>query len=330
MTGDFYILLDEVQMADDFESVLNSLLHIPNVDVYVTGSHSRFLTSSIITEFRGRGDEIRLHPLTFSEYISAYEGDRYQALQEYYYYGGLPPILSMQSEEQKRTYLKDLYARTIVPDLIELNKIIKTKELDALMDLLASDIGTLTSTAQITNALHSRISQPTVQSYLDDLMDAYLVSEAKRYDVRGRKYLSSPRKYYFEDLGLRNAALGFRQTDPARIQTNVIFNELRARGFHVDAGVVNIRKTKDGVTKRKQLAIDFVASSGSRKYYIQSAYRLYPPEEEQQIKASLQAAMDAFPKIIVTGDVRKPQMDENGILVMSIYDFLLDPNSLKA
>ena len=331
--GDYYILLDEIQMLADFESVLNSLLHIPNVDVYVTGSNSKFLSSDVITEFRGRGDEVRMYPLTFSEYMTVYEGDRYQGLQDYYLYGGLPLILTMKSDEQKRNYLKNLFSETYVKDLIEHNKITKTEELDELIDIMASDIGAYTNTAKITDTFHSvlksKITGPTVQSYIDYLLNAYLISEAKRYDVKGRKYIGSSKKYYFEDMGLRNARLDFRQTEETHIMENVIYNELRARGFNVDVGTVNTRKTNNGVTKRKQLEIDFVASSGSQKYYIQSAFSLYPAEKEQKEKASLLNAMDGFKKIILTGDVRKIQRDENGILFMDIYDFLLDQNSLE-
>ncbi|MGI6178048.1 MAG: ATP-binding protein [Eubacterium sp.] len=331
--GNYYILLDEIQMLTDFESVLNSLLHIPNVDVYVTGSNSRFLTSDIVTEFRGRGDEVRLYPLTFYEYMTAFEGDRYQGLQEYYLYGGLPLIVTMKSDEQKSRYLKNLFAETYIKDLIEHNKIAKTEELDELIDIMASDIGAYTNPAKITNTFHSvlnsKITEPTVQRYIEYLTDAYLISEAKRYDVKGRKYIGNPRKYYFEDMGLRNARLNFRQTEETHIMENVIYNELRARDFNVDVGTVKTRKTKDGVTRRNKLEIDFVASSGSKKYYIQSAFSLYPAEKEQQEKASLMNAMDGFTKIIITGDVRKPQRDKNGILVMSIYDFLLDQNSLE-
>lgn len=328
-----YILLDEIQLLDDFEAVLNSVLHIPNMDVYVTGSNSKFLSSDVITEFRGRGDEVRVYPLSFSEYMQVYDGDRYEGLQDYYLYGGMPLVLSMRTDQQKADYLKNLFAKTYITDLLEHNHIAKTEEFDDLIDVIASDIGTLTNFSKIVttfqSVLHSKISEPTVQAYIEYLENAFLISEAVRYDVKGRKYIGNPKKYYFVDMGLRNARLGFRQTEETHIMENVIYNELKVRGFSVDVGSVATRKTEDGKVRRKQLEIDFVAHSGSRRYYIQSAYRLYPKEKEAQEKNSLLNVHDAFKKIIVTGDVRKIQRDESGIVIMSIYDFLLDPNSLE-
>ena len=328
-----YILLDEIQLLDDFEAVLNSILHIPNTDVYVTGSNSKFLSSDVITEFRGRGDEVRVYPLSFSEYMHAYDGDRYEGLQDYYLYGGMPLVLSMRTDQQKADYLKNLFTNTYITDLLEHNHIAKTEEFDELINVIASDIGTLTNFSKIVNTfqsvLHSKISEPTIQSYIEYLENAFLISEAVRYDVKGRKYIGNPKKYYFVDMGLRNARLGFRQTEETHIMENVIYNELKVRGFSVDVGSVATRKTEDGKVRRKQLEIDFVAHSGSRRYYIQAVYRLYPEEKETQEKNSLLNVHDAFKKIIITGDVRKIQRDQNGIVVMSIYDFLLDPNSLE-
>lgn len=330
----YYIFLDEVQMLEDFEEVLNSLLHIENADIYVTGSNSRFLSKDIITEFRGRGDEIHIYPLTFKEFMQVYEEDEYHGWAEYVMYGGLPLTLTMHSDEQKVNYLTRLFDETYIKDIVERNKIEKEQELKDLINLLASAIGSFSNPSKIwatfRSVIQSEISRNTICQYIGFLEDAYIINEAKRYDVKGRKYIGSPVKYYFEDVGLRNARLGFRQTEENHIMENIIFNELRARGFQVDVGMVQKRDFRaDGVHEKKQLEVDFVANLGSRRYYIQSAFQIPDKEKEMQEKASLLNVKDSFKKIVIVKDVMKVQHDENGITTMSIYDFLLKENSLE-
>ena len=331
--GMYYILLDEVQMMTEFEDVLNSLLHLDHADVYVTGSNSRFLSKDVLTAFRGRGDEIHIFPLTFSEFMQVYDGDVYHGWADYMLYGGLPLQVTMKTEEQKISYLTRLFEETYLKDIIERYHITKTQELDDLVNVLASAIGSLTNVPKIEatfkSVLHSRISANTIRQYIDHLEDAFLISKALRYNVKGRRYIGTPVKYYFEDVGLRNARLGFRQIEETHLMENIIYNELRSRGYSVDIGVVEKRTMADGKSVRQQLEIDFVANLGSRRYYIQSAFAMPTPEKRAQEKQSLQQIGDSFKKIIVVGDVTNVTRDEDGITTMSIYDFLLNENSLE-
>ena len=329
----YYLLLDEVQLLDEFEEVLNSLLHIPNLDIYVTGSNSRFLSKDIITEFRGRGDEIHVFPLTFKEYMQGYSGDAYRGFADYIMYGGLPLILSMKTEEQKVEYLTRLFEETYIKDIRERNRIDKVQELNDLINVLASAVGSLTNPSKIEatfkSKLHSDISINTIRQYIAFLKDAFMIHEAQRFDVKGRKYIGSPLKYYFEDVGLRNARLGFRQHEETHLMENILYNELRARGFSVDVGVVPIRKTvSSGERERSQLEIDFIATLGSRKYYIQSAFSLPDAEKIKQEKTPLLNVGDSFKKIIIVHDTLNIRRDDDGITTMNIYDFLLNEHSL--
>ena len=329
----YYLLLDEVQLLDEFEEVLNSLLHISNLDIYVTGSNSRFLSKDIITEFRGRGDEIHMFPLTFKEYMQGYSGDVYHGFADYIMYGGLPLILSMKTEEQKVEYLTRLFEETYIKDIRERNRIDKIQELNDLINVLASAVGSLTNPSKIEatfkSKLHSDISINTIRQYIAFLQDAFVIHEAQRFDVKGRKYIGSPLKYYFEDVGLRNARLGFRQHEETHLMENILYNELRARGFSVDVGVVPIRKTvSSGNREHIQLEIDFIATLGSRKYYIQSAFSLPDEEKIKQEKAPLLNVGDSFKKIIIVHDTLNIRRDDDGITTMNIYDFLLNEHSL--
>ena len=330
----YYILLDEVQLLNEFEEVLNSLLHIDNADVYVTGSNSRFLSKDIITEFRGRGDEIHIFPLTFKEFMQVYEGDIYHGWADYMLYGGLPLTAAMKTEEQKVSYLTSLFEETYLKDIIERHHIEKTQELEDLVNILASAIGSLTNVPKIESTfrsvLQSKISGNTIRQYIEYLEDAFIIHKADRYNVKGRKYIGTPVKYYFEDVGLRNARLGFRQVEETHLMENIIYNELRNRGYAVDVGIVEKRK-KDasGKAERKQLEIDFVANKGSQRYYIQSAFAMPDEQKQKQEKMSLLQVKDSFKKIIVVKDVVNVTRDENGITTMSVYDFLLKDNSLE-
>ena len=330
----YYILLDEVQLLKDFEEVLNSLLHIDHVDVYVTGSNSRFLSKDVITEFRGRGDEVHVFPLTFKEFMQVYDGDVYHGWADYLLYGGLPLTATMKTEEQKVSYLTRLFEETYLKDIIERHHIEKTQELEDLVNILASAVGSLTNVPKIEatfkSVLYSNISANTIRQYIEYLENAFIIHRANRYDVKGRKYIGSPSKYYFEDVGLRNARLEFRQTEETHLMENIIYNELRARGFSVDVGLVEKRSTNhDGKTERTQLEIDFVANLGSKRYYIQSAFAMPTEEKRAQEKMSLLRVRDSFKKIIVVKDVVNVTQDENGITTMSVYDFLLKENSLE-
>lgn len=332
--GQYYILLDEVQMLDEFEEVLNSLLHIQNADIYVTGSNSKFLSKDVITEFRGRGDEVHIFPLTFKEFMEAFHGDIYHGWAEYVVYGGLPLTVTMKTEEQKIRYLTNLFQETYLKDIMERHQIEKTQELEDLVHILASAVGSLTNPPKIEatfkSTIHSNISLNTIRQYIEYLEDAFIISKANRYNVKGRKYIGTPLKYYFEDVGLRNARLGFRQIEETHLMENIIYNELRKRGYSVDVGVVERRKNNgDGRTERAQLEIDFVANLGSRRYYIQSAFSLPTEEKRLQEKASLLQVKDSFKKIIVVKDVVNVTRDEHGIVTMSVYDFLLKENSLE-
>ena len=330
----YYIILDEVQMLNEFEEVLNSLLHISNVDVYVTGSNSKFLSKDVITEFRGRGDEIHIYPLTFKEFMEAYEGDIYHGWAEYVVYGGLPLTVTMKTEEQKIHYLTNLFQETYLKDIMERHRIEKTQELEDLVNILASAIGSLTNPPKIEatfkSVIQSAISLNTIRQYLEYLEDAFIINKANRYDVKGRKYIGTPLKYYFEDVGLRNARLGFRQIEETHLMENIIYNELRSRGYSVDVGMVEKRgKDAEGKEYKNQLKIDFVANLGSKRYYVQSAFSMPTEEKRVQEKASLINVNDSFKKIIVVKDVVNVTRDEAGITTMSIYDFLLKENSLE-
>ena len=340
----YYVMLDEAQYAISDEElkgaepprlygVLNGLLHMRNVDVYVTGSNSRLLSSDVMTQFRGRGDEVRVRPLSFSEFMQGYEGDKYEGWAEYVVFGGMPLVLSMRTDEQKSRYLERLFAETYLKDVVARNEVAKTQELEDLVDILASSVGSLTNPPKIEatfkSVLKSKISSNTIASYIDYLEESFLVEEARRYDVKGRKYIGSPKKYYFEDVGLRNARLNFRQVEETHIMENIVYNELRARGFSVDVGSVEKRLREDGKAVRKQLEVDFVANLGTHRYYIQSALHLPGPEKERQEKASLAEIPDSFKKIVLVRDVVKPTYDNRGILTMSVYDFLLDDCSLE-
>lgn len=330
----YYILLDEVQLLEEFEEVLNSLLHIKNVDVYVTGSNSKFLSKDVITEFRGRGDEIHIYPLTFKEFMQVYEGDMYHGWAEYVVYGGLPLTVTMKTEEQKINYLTTLFKETYLKDIIERHHIEKSQELEDLVNVLASAIGSLTNVPKIEvtfkSAIQSNISANTIRQYIEYLEDAFVINKANRYNVKGRKYIGTPLKYYFEDIGLRNAGLGFRQIEETHIMENVVYNELRSRGYSVDVGVVEKRGlNSEGKTQRTYLEIDFIANLGSKRYYIQSAFSMPTEEKRMQEKASLVNVVDSFKKIILVKDVMNVTRDEDGITTMSIYDFLLKENSLE-
>ncbi len=332
--GQYYVMLDEVQMLQEFEEVLNSLLHIRNADIYVTGSNSKFLSKDVITEFRGRGDEIHIYPLTFKEFMEAYNGDMYHGWAEYVVYGGLPLTVTMKTEEQKISYLTNLFKETYLKDIIERHHIEKTQELEDLINILASAIGSLTNPPKIEatfkSSIQSTISLNTIRQYIEHLEDAFIINKANRYNVKSRKYIGTPLKYYFEDVGLRNARLGFRQVEETHLMENIIYNELRSRGYTVDVGVVEKRGTdENGKEYKNQLEIDFVANLGSKRYYIQSAFSMPTEEKRIQEKASLVNVNDSFKKIIVVKDVVNVTRDEDGITTMSIYDFLLKENSLE-
>ena len=332
--GEYYIFLDEVQLLPSFESVLNSFLHMHNVDVYVTGSNSKFLSKDVITEFRGRGDEVHVYPVSFREYMDVFDGDKYEGWSSYVTFGGLPLTVMMATDEQRMAYITGLFEETYIKDIIERNHIEKVQEINDLINILASGIGSLTNASKIEatfrSVIHSDISLNTIRTYIDHLKDAFIVNEVNRYDVKGRKYIGTPLKYYFEDVGLRNARLGFRQVEETHLMENIIYNELRVRGYQVDVGVVVKRsRTEEGVQEKKQLEIDFVANMGSKRYYIQSAFSLPEAEKRAQEKASLINVNDSFKKIIIVKDVVKPLYDDDGILTMSIFDFLLNENSLE-
>lgn len=332
--GDYYILLDEVQFLDHFEEVLNSLLYESHVDVYVTGSNSKFLSNDILTAFRGRGDEIHVYPLTFSEFMEQYDGDMYHGWADYATYGGLPQVASMKTEQQKITYLQSLFKETYLKDILERHKLKYPEGMEDLVNVLASSIGTLMNPTKILSTFqsrfHSKLSLNTIRQYIDFLEEAFLIQKAVRYDVKGRKYIDTPVKYYFEDVGLRNARLDFRQVEETHLMENIIYNELRCRGYLVDVGVVNRRilDEESGRMLSRQLEVDFIASLGNKRYYIQSAFRLPDEEKLRQEKASLLALSDGFKKIILVKDVMRPRRGDDGILIMSVFDFLLYPHGL--
>ena len=329
----YYVLLDEVQMLDDFESVLNSLVRMKNVDVYVTGSNARFLSKDIITEFRGRGDEVHMYPLTFAEYMSAYDGDVQSGWRDYVLYGGLPLIFSFETPDQKSDFLKRLFDETYLSDIIGRNDIRNKAELEELLNILSSSMGSLTNATKLSNTFKSAknktISKTTIKRYIDYFCDSFLIDKAIRYDIKGKKYIDTPSKYYFTDLGLRNARLNFRQIEETHAMENIIFNELKARGFNVDVGVVVVNETdQNGKKIRKQLEIDFVCNKGSKRYYIQSAFAVSDAGKMRQEQRSLINTGDGFKKIIITKDALVPLYNEEGVLVMNVFDFLLNQNSM--
>ena len=330
----YYILLDEVQHVNAFEDVLNSYLKIENADVYVTGSNSRFLSTDVITEFRGRGDEIKIAPLCFREFMSVYQGTKEKGLEEYMLYGGLPKVLDYPTVERKIEYLKSLFKKTYLTDIKERYKIKNDDDLEELIDIVASSIGGLTNPSKLENTFqtvkHSNITHTTIKSYLDMLQDVFLIERSVRYDIKGRKYIDTPAKYYFSDLGLRNARINFRQYEETHLMENLIYNELRLRGMSVDVGVV-VKNEKDanGVSVRKQLEVDFVCNQGSQRYYIQSALRLPSEEKREQEVRSLKSINDSFRKFVITEDLISRYHDNEGITYMNIYEFLLDENSLQ-
>lgn len=331
--GEYYILLDEIQLVADFESVINGFMHIPNVDIYVTGSNSKFLSSDIITEFRGRGDEIRVYPLNFSEFYSVYGGEFDRAWVMYCNYGGMPLCLSMQTQEDKAKYLTNLFETTYLADIINRNSLRGNSEIGELTDVLASSIGSLTNPLKLSNTFGStknvKLSVNTIINYLNYLQDAFLIEKAVRYDIKGKKYINTPAKYYFVDMGLRNARLSFRQQEYTHIMENVIYNELRLRGYSVDVGVVEtVRRENGGDLARNRLEVDFVVNSGNKRYYIQSAYNIASEEKMRQEQASLLSINDAFRKIIIVNQPIMSGYNEQGILMLSLQDFLMEPEKV--
>lgn len=330
----YYIILDEIQLLGQFESVLNGLMRIPNVDVYVTGSNAKFLSKDIITEFRGRGDEMHMNPLSFSEFMSVYDGNKYDGWNDYILYGGLPSVVQLHNSEQKIEYLKNIFEETYINDIIGRHKVKNRAELEELLNILSSAIGSLTNPRKLEDTFKSvkqvTISAKTINNYLGYLCDSFLITAAHRYDIKGRKYIGSPMKYYFSDIGLRNARINFRQLEETHTMENVIYNELLSRGYNVDVGVVTIQQRDSaGKMMRKQLEVDFVCNKGSKRYYIQSAYSMPTAEKMEQEQRSLVKIDDSFKKIIITKDTPTPTYNEAGILVMNVYDFLLNGNSLE-
>ena len=328
-----YVILDEVQLVDDFVEVLLSLMQDKRLDVYVSGSNSKFLSKDVVTEFRGRGDEIHLFPLSFAEYYAAIGGDKYNAWKEYYTYGGLPQILQIENEEKKINYLLDLYELTYIKDIIERNHLRNVEGLRALVRVLASNIGSSTNPKRIGDTFlsveHITMKDSTIRDYIKYLQDAYMIEEALRYDVKGRKYIGTETKYYFADMGLRAAILNFRQQEETHIMENIIYNELRMRGYRIDVGLVETWKTStEGKNVRVPLEVDFVVNKGAERIYIQSAFRMPTEDKVVQEKRSLLNTNDNFRKIIIVGDDIKRKTDEQGIITMSLYDFLLDPHSI--
>jgi predicted AAA+ superfamily ATPase len=330
----YYVILDEVQFIDEFEDVLNSFLHIRNADVYVTGSNSRFLSSDVITEFRDRGDEVRVYPLSFREYTSVCEGTTDEAWDDYFNYGGLPLILSRKNPEEKAEYLRTLFQKVYLSDIVERHKIRNQDELNELVNILASAIGSLTNPSKLARTFKSvknkTISDKTLNAYIGYLIDAFLISRAVRFDIKGKKYIGSPAKYYFEDVGLRNVRLNFRQTEENHIMENIVYNELRIRGYQVDMGVVeHYTAHTDGKHSKRQLEVDFIATKGNRKYYVQSAFSISDSDKAKQEERPLLSIGDSFKKVIVVRENIKARRNEAGIMTIGIYNFLLDEDSLN-
>lgn len=329
----YYVLLDEVQLLGEFESILNSLIRMKNVDVYVTGSNARFLSKDVITEFRGRGDEVHMYPLSFAEFMSVYPGTKQDGWNEYMLYGGIPLVLEFTTPDQKITFLKSLFEETYISDIVGRHNIRNKAELEELLNILSSAIGSLTNPQKLSATFQTvkkkKISNSTIKRYIDYLCDSFLIDSAIRYDVKGKKYIDTPVKYYFTDMGLRNARLNFRQIEETHSMENIIFNELKMRGFNVDVGVIMQYETNEkGTNIRKQLEIDFVCNQGSKRYYIQSAYAIPDPAKMEQEQRSLMLTGDFFKRMIITKDTPAPYYNESGVLIMSVYDFLLNENSL--
>ncbi len=330
----YYLLLDEVQFMPRFEEVLNSLLRISNIDVYVTGSNSKFLSSDIVTEFRGRGDEIRIYPLSFAELYAAYDGDYDDAWEEYMIYGGLPQVAQFTMERQKADYLKNIFANVYIKDVVERNKIQNVDEIGTLVDILASVIGAPTNPTKISNTFKSErginYSNKTISNHIDYLAEAFLISKADRYDIKGRKYVGANLKYYFSDVGLRNARLNFRQQEPTHIMENIVYNELLVRGYNVDVGIVDVfTNNSEGKRVHKQLEVDFVVNRSSQRYYIQVAYDMTSEEKQTQEFNSLRNIPDSFKKIVIVNGTKKPWRNEEGFVIMGMKYFLLNADSLE-
>ncbi len=332
--GMYYLLLDEVQMMDSFETVLNGYLRKDNMDVFVTGSNAKFLSSDIITEFAGRGDEIHMYPLSFSEFMTAFKGDRYEGLSQYMFYGGIPLVVLREDVKDKATTLENLFSEIYIRDIVTRHGVRNKGELEDLLNILSSAIGSLTNPEKLKNTFRSvkksKITSATIKKYLGYFEDSFLLESAHRYDIKGKAYIETPKKYYFSDLGLRNARLNFRQFEPTHAMENVIYNELRMRGYSVDIGVVPVaEKDKNGKVTRKQLEVDFVCNLGSGRYYIQSAYSI--PDEKKRVQETRPFTKidDSFKKIVITRDIVPAQYDDRGILTINIYDFLLDPSALE-
>ncbi|WP_273400186.1 ATP-binding protein [Traorella massiliensis] len=332
--GKYYLLLDEVQFMPRFEEVLNSLLRLNNIDVYVTGSNSKFLSSDIVTEFRGRGDEIRIYPLSFAEFYSVHDGEYDDAWNEFMTYGGLPQIVDLRSERQKSDYLKNMFTNVYLKDVIERNKIHNIDEINILVDVLASAIGALTNPLKISNTFKSErqmsYTNKTISHHIDYLAEAFLISKATRYDIKGRKYIGANQKYYFTDLGLRNARLNFRQQEPTHIMENIVYNELLIRGYNVDVGVIDVYdKDKEGKRIRKQLEVDFVVNQSSQRYYIQVAYDMGSKEKQNQEFNSLRNIPDSFKKIVIVNGNVRPWHNDEGFVIMGMKYFLLNKESIE-
>ena len=330
-TREYFILIDEIQLLDRFEEVLNTLLKNPQLDVYVTGSNARFLSKDVVTTFRGRGDELRIHPLSFSEYMSVKPDAPFLEthLNEYVLLGGLPQTVTMPTEQQKKSYLQQLFSNTYLIDIKERYSIRNDDDLEELIDVMASSIGSLTNPQKIANTFRSEkrstITRDTVKTYLDYMQDAFLMERAVRYDIKGRKYIDTPAKYYFEDLGLRNVRLNFRQTEHTHLMENLIYNELRMRGYSVDVGqVTQNTKNENGISERKQLEVDFVCNRGQDRIYIQSAYALPSEEKTEQELRSLKQIKDSFQKVVIVGGMQPTFRNDDGILILNIFDFLLN------
>ena len=330
----YYLLLDEVQFMPRFEEVLNSLLRIGNIDVYVTGSNSKFLYSDIVTEFRGRGDEIRIYPLSFAEFYAVFDGDFDDAWEEYMIYGGLPQVVKFSVERQKAEYLKNIFNNVYIKDVVERNRIQNVDEINTLVDILASVIGAPTNPTKISNTFKSErginYSNKTISNHIDYLAEAFLISKAERYDIKGRKYVGANRKYYFSDIGLRNARLNFRQQEPTHIMENIVYNELLIRGYNVDVGIVEVfAKNSEGKKVHKQLEVDFVVNQGSQRYYIQVAYDITSEEKQTQELNSLRNIPDSFKKLVIVNGTKKPWRNEEGFVIMGMKYFLLNADSLE-
>lgn len=333
-SGKYYLLLDEVQFMPRFEEVLNSLLRMSNIDVYVTGSNSKFLSSDIVTEFRGRGDEVRIYPLSFAEFYSVYDGDYDDAWNDYMTYGGLPQVAGFQNERQKAEYLRNIFANVYLKNVIERNKLQSVDEIGILVDVLASAIGAPTNPSKIANTFTSErqmsYTNKTISHHIDLLAEAFLISKANRYDIKGRKYIGANLKYYFTDLGLRNCRLNFRQQESTHIMENVVYNELLLRGYNVDVGIVDVYdKDKEGKRIRKQLEVDFVVNQGSQRYYIQVAYDMTSEEKQKQEFNSLRNISDSFKKIVIVNGTKKPWRNDEGFVIMGMKYFLLNADSLE-